>query len=271
MSIHTEIKKVTVKRILEMKSAEEKIAMLTAYDYTMATLLDAAGADIILVGDSAANVMAGYETTLPITLDQMIYHAASVTRGVKRAMVVVDLPFGTYQGNPYDALHAAVRVMKETGAQAVKLEGGAEIKESIQYIVNAGIPVMGHLGLMPQSINTYGGYGVRATGVHEAHKLNADAQLLHELGCFAVVIEKIPAKLAKEVTDHLRIPTIGIGAGHDTDGQVLVIHDLLGMNKDFKPKFVRQYLNLAELINGAVEKYVQDVKSGVFPNENEQY
>ncbi len=254
-----------------MKATGEKISVLTAYDYTMASILDAAGVDVILVGDSAANVMAGYGTTLPITLDQMIYHAAAVSRAVKRALLVVDLPFGTYQGNPYDALNAAIRVMKETGAQALKLEGGVEIKDAVKLIVNAGIPVMGHLGLMPQSINTYGGYGLRATGVQEAHKLNTDAQLLHELGCFAVVLEKIPAKLAKEVTDHLRIPTIGIGAGADTDGQVLVIHDLLGFNKSFKPKFVRQYLQLDELITTAVQQYVADVKSSDFPNEQEQY
>ena len=254
-----------------MKSAGEKISVLTAYDYTMAAILDAAGVDVLLVGDSAANVMAGYETTLPITLDQMIYHAASVSRAVKRALVVVDLPFGTYQGNPYDALGAAVRVMKETGAHALKLEGGVEIKDAIKLIVDAGIPVMGHLGLTPQSVNAFGGYSLRATGVHEAHKLNTDAQLLHELGCFAVVLEKIPAKLAKEVTDHLRIPTIGIGAGPDTDGQVLVSHDLLGMNKHFKPKFVRQYINLDELITGAVQGYVADVKSVNFPNEKESY
>lgn len=254
-----------------MKSAGEKIAVLTAYDYTMASILDAAGVDILLVGDSAANVMAGYDTTLPITLDQMIYHAASVSRAVKRALVVVDLPFGTYQGDPYEAFRAAVRVMKETGAHALKLEGGVEIKEAIRLIIGAGIPVMGHLGLTPQSVNAFGGYGLRATGVQEAHKLNADAQLLHELGCFAVVLEKIPAKLAKEVTDHLRIPTIGIGAGPDTDGQVLVSHDLLGMNKLFKPKFVRQYLDLDGLISDAVERYVTDVKSADFPNEKESY
>lgn len=271
MSVHKEIKRITVKNILEMKLAGEKISMLTAYDYSMASILDAAGVDIILVGDSAANVMAGYETTLPITLDQMIYHAASVSRAVKRSLVVVDLPFGTYQGNPYDALNAAVRVMKETGAHAIKLEGGAEIKDSIERIINAGVPVMGHLGLMPQSVNTYGGYGLRATGVHEAHKLNTDAQLLHELGCFAVVLEKIPAKLAKEVTDHLRIPTIGIGAGSATDGQVLVVNDLLGMTEGFKPKFVRQYLDLHAAISRAVEQYVADVKAFSFPNEKEQY
>ncbi|QNL50351.1 3-methyl-2-oxobutanoate hydroxymethyltransferase [Olivibacter sp. SDN3] len=271
MSVHKDVKRITVNNILEMKLAGEKISMLTAYDYSMASILDAAGVDIILVGDSAANVMAGYETTLPITLDQMIYYAASVSRAVKRSLVVVDLPFGSYQGNPYDALNAAVRVMKETGAHAIKLEGGAEIKDSIECIVNAGIPVIGHLGLMPQSVNAYGGYGLRATGVHEAHKLNTDAQLLHELGCFAVVLEKIPAKLAKEVTDHLRIPTIGIGAGPDTDGQVLVINDLLGMTKGFKPKFVRQYLDLHAVISQAVEQYVSDVKAFSFPNEKEQY
>jgi len=271
MSIHKEVKKVTVKNILEMKATGEKISVLTAYDYTMASILDAAGVDIILVGDSAANVMAGYDTTLPITLDQMIYHAASVSRAVKRALLVVDLPFGTYQGNPYEALQAAVRVMKETGAQALKVEGGVEIKDALQLIINAGIPVMGHLGLTPQSVNAFGGFGLRATGVQEAHKLNSDSQLLHEIGCFSVVLEKIPAKLAKEVTDHLRIPTIGIGAGPDTDGQVIVIHDLLGMNKHFKPKFVRWYLELADLIDGAVKQYVHDVKAVNFPNEQESY
>lgn len=254
-----------------MKATGEKISVLTVYDYTMASILDAAGVDILLVGDSAANVMAGYNTTLPITLDQMIYHAASVSRAIKHALLVVDLPFGTYQGNPYDALNAAVRIMKETGAQAVKLEGGQEIKDALQLIISAGIPVMGHLGLTPQSVNAFGGFGLRATGVHEAHKLNTDAQLLHELGCFSVVLEKIPAKLAKEVTDHLRIPTIGIGAGPDTDGQVLVMHDLLGLNKNFKPKFVRQYLDLDGQITSAVKQYVTDVKDNQFPNEKESY
>ncbi|GAA4797981.1 3-methyl-2-oxobutanoate hydroxymethyltransferase [Olivibacter ginsenosidimutans] len=271
MSVHKDVKKVTVNSILEMKATVEKISVLTVYDYTMASILDAAGVDILLVGDSAANVMAGYDTTLPITLDQMIYHAQSVSRAIKRALLVVDLPFGTYQGNPYDALNAAVRVMKETGAQALKLEGGIEIKEALRLIINAGIPVMGHLGLTPQSVNAFGGFGLRATGVQEAHKLNSDAQLLHELGCFSVVLEKIPAKLAKEVTDHLRIPTIGIGAGPHTDGQVLVLQDLLGMNKNFKPKFVRQYLNLDTLITEAVQQYITDVKTVNFPNDKESY
>lgn len=272
MSVHREDKKkITVNSILGMKVAGEKIAMLTAYDYTMATLLDAAGVDMILVGDSAANVMAGYATTLPITLDQMIYHAASVVRGVKRAMVVVDLPFGSYQGNPLEALHSAIRVMKETGAHAVKIEGGVEIKESVERIVQAGIPVVGHLGLTPQSVHAFGGYGLRAKGVEEAEKLLKDALSLQDSGCFAVVLEKIPAQLAGEVTGKLRIPTIGIGAGKHCDGQVLVGQDMLGMNKGFKPKFLRHYLNLAQQIEDAVQQYVVDVKETSFPGESEQY
>lgn len=254
-----------------MKGAREKIAMLTAYDYTMATLFDAAGIDVILVGDSAANVMAGHDTTLPITLDQMIYHASSVVRGAKRALVVVDLPFGSYQGNPYGALNSAIRILKETGAHAVKVEGGTEIRESVERIIQAGIPVMGHLGLTPQSVHAFGGYGLRANNVHEAHKLTSDAQTLQDAGCFAVVLEKIPAKLAAEVTANLRIPTIGIGAGNPCDGQVLVGQDLLGMNKGFKPKFLRQYLNLAQQIEEAVKHYIHDVRSSDFPNQEEQY
>lgn len=254
-----------------MKAAGEKISMLTAYDYTMATLFDAAGVDMILVGDSAANVMAGYDTTLPITLNEMIYHAAAVVRATKRAMVVVDLPFGSYQGNPFEALTSSIRILKESGAHAVKIEGGVEIKESVERIVNAGIPVIGHLGLTPQSVHAFGGYGLRAKSVHEAHKLSSDAQILQDAGCFAVVLEKIPAKLAGQVSANLRIPTIGIGAGNLCDGQVLVGQDMLGMNKGFKPKFLRQYLNLAEQITGAVQQYVADVKAARFPNEGEQY
>lgn len=271
MSVHREDKKITVNSVLEMKASGEKISMLTAYDYTMATLLDSAGVDMILVGDSAANVMAGYETTLPITLDQMIYHAASVVRATKRAMVVVDLPFGSYQGNPFEALTSAIRILKESGAHAVKIEGGVEIKESVERIVNAGIPVVGHLGLTPQSVHAFGGYGLRAKSMHEAHKLSSDSQVLQDAGCFAIVLEKIPAKLAGQVSGNLRIPTIGIGAGMLCDGQVLVGQDMLGMNKGFKPKFLRQYLNLAEQIAGAVQQYVADVKAARFPNEGEQY
>lgn len=272
MSIHkNELKRVSTQRILEMKKSGEKITMLTGYDYTIAGLLDEAGVDIILVGDSAANVFAGYETTLPITLDQMIYHAASVVRAAKRALVIVDLPFGSYQGNANEAFHAAVRVMKETGAHGVKLEGGVEIKEAIKKIVTAGIPVVGHLGLTPQSVNQFGGYGLRATSQSEAHLLSSNVKELQEAGCFAVVLEKIPAKLALEISSHVRIPTIGIGAGSGCDGQVLVINDLLGMNKNFKPKFVRQYLQLHEQIVNAVKSYVEDVKEGTFPNQQEQY
>ena len=254
-----------------MKAHGEKITMLTAYDYSMARIIDAAGIDVILVGDSASNVMAGHETTLPITLDQMIYHAASVIRGVTRALVVVDLPFGSYQGNSKIALESAVRIMKEAGAHAVKLEGGSEVQESIKRILSAGVPVMGHLGLTPQSIYKFGTYTVRAKEEAEARKLVEDALMLEELGCFGLVLEKIPAKLTKEVSERLTIPTIGIGGGGDADGQVLVIHDLLGITKDFHPRFLRRYLDLFETIKGAVQQYVKDVKSGDFPNEKEQY
>lgn len=271
MSVNKEIKRITTETLRKMKLDGERISMLTAYDFTMATLADKAGLDTILVGDSAANVMSGYETTLPITLDQMIYHAQCVVRGAKRALVVVDLPFGTYQSDPKKALDSAVRVMKETGAHALKLEGGKEIEESIRSIVNAGIPVMGHLGLTPQSINQFGSYKVRAKDDAEAQKLMDDAKLLEELGCFSFVMEKIPAELAAKVTASVSIPTIGIGAGNGCDGQVLVIHDMLGLNNDFKPKFVRRYLNLEDEIVGAVEQYVADVKSSDFPNSNEQY
>lgn len=264
-------RKVTTLRLSAMKQAGEKIAMLTAYDYTMAKLIDEAGMDVILVGDSASNVMAGNETTLPMTLDQMIYHGRSVTRGAKRALVVVDMPFGTYQGDPLEALHSAIRIMKETHADAVKLEGGAEIRESIERILTAGIPVMGHLGLTPQSINKFGTYAVRAKEEAEAAKLIEDAKLLEEIGCFAVVLEKIPAKLAKQVSESLSIPTIGIGAGNGTDGQVLVIHDMLGLNKGFSPKFLRRYADMGTIMTDAVQQYIGDVKSSDFPNENEQY
>ncbi|MCK6694932.1 MAG: 3-methyl-2-oxobutanoate hydroxymethyltransferase [Thermoanaerobaculia bacterium] len=266
-----EIKRVTTHVIQAMKHRGEKIAMLTAYDFSMARILDEAGIDILLVGDSASNVMAGHETTLPITLDQMIYHAQSVVRAVHRAMVVVDLPFGSYQSNSEIALKSAIRIMKESGAHAVKLEGGAEVEESIKRILMAGIPVMGHLGLTPQSIYKFGTYTVRAREEAEAQKLREDARLLDELGCFALVLEKIPAQLAKEVSESIEIPTIGIGAGGDTDGQVLVIHDMLGITKDFKPRFLRRYLNLFEAIGEATRKYIEDVKSRDFPNESEQY
>jgi 3-methyl-2-oxobutanoate hydroxymethyltransferase len=271
MSTHKEVKRITTNTIQEMKQKGEKIAMLTSYDYSMATIVDEGGIDVILVGDSASNVMAGHETTLPITLDQMIYHAASVVRAVKRALVVVDLPFGSYQGNSKEALNSAIRIMKESGAHAVKLEGGIEIRESVERIITAGIPVMGHLGLTPQSIYKFGTYTVRAKEVAEAEKLKQDILVLQEAGCFSVVLEKIPAKLAKEVTDSVKIPTIGIGAGQHCDGQVLVINDMIGLTKGFKPRFLRQYLNLFEQINGAVHSYVKDVKSGNFPNEKEQY
>lgn len=271
MSIHTEVKRITTNTILGMKQKGEKIAMLTSYDYSIATIVDAGGVDVILVGDSASNVMAGHETTLPITLDQMIYHAASVVRAVKRALVVVDLPFGSYQGNSKEALNSAIRIMKESGAHAVKLEGGIEIRESIDRIITAGIPVMGHLGLTPQSIYKFGTYTVRAKEEVEAEKLRSDIVVLQEAGCFSVVLEKIPALLAKEVTKSVKIPTIGIGAGQHCDGQVLVVHDMLGLNRGFKPRFLRQYLNLFDQINGAVGSYVSDVKSGSFPNESEQY
>lgn len=271
MSVHKEVKRITTNTILEMKQKGEKIAMLTSYDYSMATIVDEGGIDVILVGDSASNVMAGHETTLPITLDQMIYHAASVVRAVKRALVVVDLPFGSYQGNSKEALNSAIRIMKESGAHAVKLEGGLEIRESVERIITAGIPVMGHLGLTPQSIYKFGTYTVRAKEEAEAAKLKSDILVLQEAGCFSVVLEKIPAQLALEVTKSVKIPTIGIGAGSHCDGQVLVINDMIGLTKGFKPRFLRQYLNLFEEINGAVQSYVKDVKAGDFPNEKEQY
>ena len=261
----------TTHRLLEMKERGEKIAMLTAYDYTSAKIVDAAGIDIILVGDSAANVMAGHETTLPITLDQMIYHAQSVMRAVKNPLVVVDLPFGTYQGNSKEALHSAVRIMKESEADAVKLEGGVEIMESVQRILSAGIPVMGHLGLTPQSIHKFGTYAVRARDRAEAEKLMADARALENAGCFAIVLEKIPALLAKQVTEELKIPVIGIGAGRYCDGQVLVMHDMLGLNNKFSPRFLRRYANLYEEYLNAFKNYVADVKSCNFPDDSEQY
>ncbi len=271
MSVTKEIKRITTETLRKMKFEGEKIAMLTAYDFTMSTLVDAAGIEIILVGDSASNVMAGHETTLPITLDQMIYHAQCVVRGAKRALVVVDLPFGTYQSDPQKALDSAVRIMKESGAHAIKLEGGKEIEESIRRIVNAGIPVMGHLGLTPQSIYQFGSYKVRAKDGAEANKLLEDAQLLEQLGCFSLVMEKIPAELATQVTQSITIPTIGIGAGAGTDGQVLVIHDMLGLNNEFKPKFVRRYLNMEDQMHQAIGQFITDVKDSSFPNANEQY
>lgn len=271
MSVSNEVKRVTTHVLQAMKAKGEKISMLTAYDYSMARILDDAGVDVLLVGDSASNVMAGHETTLPITLDQMIYHASSVIRAVKRALVVVDLPFGSYQGNSRQALDSAIRIMKESGAHAVKLEGGEEIAESVKRILSAGVPVMGHLGLTPQSIYKFGTYTVRAREEAEAAKLKQDAKLLEDLGCFSIVLEKIPAELAGEVSRGLTIPTIGIGGGPDTDGQVLVTHDLLGITKDFQPRFLRRYLDLFETIKGAVEQYITDVRSGGFPNEKEQY
>ncbi|HAN66740.1 MAG TPA: 3-methyl-2-oxobutanoate hydroxymethyltransferase [Chitinophagaceae bacterium] len=271
MSVNKEIKKITTNTVQKMKSAGEKISMITAYDFSFARIFDAAGIDIILVGDSASNVMAGHETTLPITLDQMIYHAQSVVRGVERCLVVVDLPFGSYQGNSKEALNSAIRIMKETGGHAVKMEGGEEIVESVKRIISTGVPVMGHLGLTPQSIYKFGTYTVRAREEEEAQKLKRDALLLQEAGCFAIVLEKIPAALAKQVTESLHIPTIGIGGGPHCDGQVLVMHDMLGINTEFKPRFLRQYLNMHEQITGAVQRYIGDVKSGDFPNEKEQY
>ena len=264
-------RKVTTHRLIEMKQRGEKISMLTAYDYSMAQLIDQAGMDVILVGDSASNVMAGNVTTLPITLDQMIYHGKSVVKAVKRALVVVDLPFGTYQGNSKEALASAIRVMKETHADCIKLEGGSEIRESIERILCAGIPVMGHLGLTPQSINKFGTYTVRAREEAEAKKLIADAHLLEGIGCFAIVLEKIPAALAAQVASELTIPIIGIGAGGGVDGQVLVMHDMLGINQGFSPRFLRRYANLAEDITRAVQTYIEDVKTQDFPNEKEQY
>ncbi len=271
MSVNKEIKRVTTHSLQAMKGLGEKIAMLTAYDYTMAKIVDDAGIDVILVGDSASNVMAGHETTLPITLDQMIYHASSVVRAASRSLVVVDLPFGSYQGNSKEALSSAIRIMKESGAHAVKLEGGIEIAESVTRILTAGIPVMGHLGLTPQSIYKFGTYTVRAKQEAEAQKLREDAAKLQELGCFAVVLEKIPAALAQEVTQSLLIPTIGIGAGQHCDGQVLVIHDMLGLNKGFRPRFLRQYASLYEVMNEAIQHHVSDVKAQDFPNSKEQY
>ena len=272
MSTYTEdTRKVTTRRLIEMKSRGEKISMLTAYDYTMAKIIDGAGMDVILVGDSASNVMAGNVTTLPITLDHMIYHGQSVVRGVKRSLVVVDLPFGTYQGNSKEALASAIRIMKETGADCVKMEGGSEIRESIERILTAGIPVMGHLGLTPQSINKFGTYSVRAKDEAEAAKLKEDAKMLEEIGCFSVVLEKIPAHLATEVSQSLSIPTIGIGAGNGCDGQVLVMHDMLGLNQGFSPRFLRRYADMHTIMTEAVRNYIEDVKSCDFPNEKEQY
>lgn len=271
MSVHKQVKRITTHILQEMKQSGEKISMLTAYDYSMATVLDDAGVDVLLVGDSASNVMAGHETTLPITLDQMIYHAQGVVRGATRALVVVDLPFGSYQGNSKEALISAIRIMKESGAHAVKMEGGTEIAESIQRIITAGIPVMGHLGLTPQSIYKFGTYTVRAKDEAEAEKLKIDAQALQDAGCFALVLEKIPATLAKEVSESLLIPVIGIGAGQHCDGQVLVVNDMIGLTKGFKPRFLRQYVNLYEEILGAAQSYIRDVKAKDFPNEKEQY
>ncbi|MBF2709018.1 3-methyl-2-oxobutanoate hydroxymethyltransferase [Flavobacterium soyangense] len=264
-------KRITTKSLTEMKANGEKISMLTAYDYSMAKIVDAAGVDVILVGDSASNVMAGHETTLPITLDQMIYHASSVVRAIHRSLVVVDMPFGSYQSDPKEALRSAIRIMKESGGHSVKLEGGSEVKESIKRILNAGIPVMGHLGLTPQSIYKFGTYTVRAKEEEEAEKLMKDAKFLEKLGCFAIVIEKVPADLAEKVAKSVSIPIIGIGAGGGVDGQVLVIHDMLGMNNEFSPRFLRRYMNLYEEMTTAIGHYVTDVKSSDFPNEKEQY
>ena len=272
MSIHSEdSRRVTTHRLVEMKQRGEKISMLTAYDYTMGTIVDRAGVDVILVGDSASNVMCGNITTLPITLDQMIFLAKSVVRGVKRALVVIDMPFGSYQGNSKEALASAIRIMKETHGDCLKLEGGEEILESVKRILSAGIPIMGHLGLMPQSINKYGSYAVRAKDESEAEKLLRDAHLLEEAGCFAIVLEKIPAKLAQRVASELTIPVIGIGAGGYVDGQVLVLHDMVGLNQDFSPRFLRRYANIQGIRNEAIGHYVEDVKSGDFPSEKEQY
>ena len=271
MSPNKEVKRITTNTLQKMKAANEKISMLTAYDFSFAKIIDGAGIDVILVGDSASNVMAGHETTLPITLDQIIYHASSVIRGVERCLVVVDLPFGYYQSNSDIALASAIRIMKETGAHSVKVEGGEEIIESVKKIVSAGIPVMGHLGLTPQSIYKFGTYNVRAKEEDEANKLRKDAKILQKAGCFAIVLEKIPAALAKEVSMSLSIPTIGIGAGGECDGQVLVMHDMLGINTEFKPRFLRQYLNIHEQATKAVRQYISDVKAKDFPNENEQY
>ena len=273
MSIHSSasVKRITTHTLQEMKQRGEKISMLTAYDYSMAKIVDAAGMDIILVGDSASNVMAGHETTLPITLDQMIYHASAVVRAVKRSFVVVDIPFGNYQGNSSEALRSAIRIMKESGAHAVKVEGGAEIKESVARILSAGVPVMGHLGLTPQSIYKFGTYAVRAKEEAEAEKLVEDAKLLEDCGCFALVLEKIPAELAKKITEALEIPTIGIGAGQYCDGQILVYTDMLGLTVDFNPRFVRRYAELSETITSSVSNYIKDIKDLNFPNESESY
>ena len=264
-------KRVTVKSLVDMKANGEKISMLTAYDYTMAKILDSSGIDVLLVGDSASNVMAGHETTLPITLDQMIYHASSVVRAIERCLVVVDLPFGSYQSDPKEALRSAIRIMKESGGHSIKLEGGKEVKESIKRILNAGIPVMGHLGLTPQSIYKFGTYTVRAKEEEEAEKLMEDALMLERIGCFAIVLEKVPASLAKKVADALTIPVIGIGAGNGVDGQVLVTHDMIGMTHEFNPRFLRRYLDLYSEMTTAFQGYITDVKSGDFPNDKEQY
>ncbi|HVZ95515.1 MAG TPA: 3-methyl-2-oxobutanoate hydroxymethyltransferase [Chitinophagaceae bacterium] len=271
MSVAAEVKKITTNTLSKMKQAGEKISMITAYDYSFAKIFDAAGIDAILVGDSASNVMAGHETTLPVTLDQMIYHASSVVRGCNRSLIIVDLPFGSYQGNSKEALNSTIRIMKETGAHAIKLEGGEEVIESVKRIISAGVPVMGHLGLTPQSIYKFGTYTVRAREEEEAEKLKRDALLLQEAGCFGLVLEKIPAALAKEVTESLSIPTIGIGAGPACDGQVLVMHDMLGITTEFRPRFLRTYSNLHEQVTNAVQQYIRDVKSKDFPNEHEQY
>lgn len=271
MSVHKNVKRVTTHTLQEMKNAGEKISMLTGYDFSMARIIDEAGIDVILVGDSASNVMAGHETTLPITLDEMIYHASSVVRGVNRALVVVDMPFGSYQGNSREALSSAIRIMKQSGGHAIKLEGGREVIESVTRILTAGIPVMGHLGLTPQSIYKFGTYVVRAKEEEEAQRLIEDAKLLEEAGCFAIVLEKIPAHLAAKVAQTVKIPIIGIGAGNAVDGQVLVVHDMLGINNEFSPRFLRKYHNLYDEMLGAFDRYIKDVKSGDFPNESEQY
>ena len=271
MSVNKEVKKITTHTLHKMKEAGEKISMITAYDFSFAKIFDAAGIDIILVGDSASNVMAGHETTLPITLDQMIYHASSVVRGSSRSLIIVDLPFGSYQGNSKEALNSTIRIMKETGAHAIKLEGGVEVVDSVKRIVGAGVPVMGHLGLTPQSIYKFGTYIVRAKEEEEADKLKNDALLLQEAGCFGIVLEKIPASLAREVSQSISVPTIGIGAGNGCDGQVLVMHDMLGINTEFKPRFLRTYLNLHDQVTHAVQHYIKDIKSMDFPNEKEQY
>lgn len=271
MSLHKQVRKVTTHVLNAMKLRGEKIAMLTAYDYTLARILDKAKIDAILVGDSASNVMSGHETTIPITLDEMIYHASAVVRAVSRALVIVDLPFGTYQGNSKEALSSAIRIMKETGAHAVKMEGGREILESVERILSAGIPVMGHLGLMPQSIHKFGTYIVRATNEDEAKRLLEDAKILEKAGCFGIVVEKVPASLAKKVAEEIKIPIIGIGAGPDVDGQILVLHDMLGLTQEFSPRFLRRYHNLNQEILGSVSSYIEDVRSHDFPNENEQY